>query len=120
MHGVRRDLLLRQARAVDLPLVEVEIPAGCSNDVYEERMGQPVTLIASPRRAESALDDQILAMIDDYGPLGPWDPPGASTAHPPHRPVGNFSYEPAAVWRFRRRGYEFRSGLRSTGAAATI
>jgi diphthamide synthase (EF-2-diphthine--ammonia ligase) len=26
MHGVRRDLLLRQARAIDLPLVEVEIP----------------------------------------------------------------------------------------------
>jgi hypothetical protein len=38
MHGVRRDLPLRQARAVGLPLVEVEIPAGCSNDVYEERM----------------------------------------------------------------------------------
>jgi uncharacterized protein (TIGR00290 family) len=40
MHGVRRELLSRQAQATGLTLVEVEIPAGCSNDVYEQRMGQ--------------------------------------------------------------------------------
>jgi uncharacterized protein (TIGR00290 family) len=40
MHGVRRELLSRQARAVGLPLVEVEIPGDCPNDVYEQRMGQ--------------------------------------------------------------------------------
>jgi uncharacterized protein (TIGR00290 family) len=38
MHGVRRELLARQAEAVGVPLVEVEIPAGCTNDLYEQRM----------------------------------------------------------------------------------
>jgi uncharacterized protein (TIGR00290 family) len=38
MHGVRRTLLRKQAAATGVPLVEVEIPAGCTNDVYESRM----------------------------------------------------------------------------------
>jgi uncharacterized protein (TIGR00290 family) len=38
IHGVRRELLRAQAAAVDCPLIEVEIPAGCSNRVYEQRM----------------------------------------------------------------------------------
>jgi uncharacterized protein (TIGR00290 family) len=37
MHGVRRSLLARQADAFRLPLVEVAIPPGCANTVYEER-----------------------------------------------------------------------------------
>jgi uncharacterized protein (TIGR00290 family) len=40
MHGVRRELLARQADALATPLVEVAIPPKCSNDVYEQRMGQ--------------------------------------------------------------------------------
>ena len=35
MHGVRRSLLARQAEAIGIPLVEVEIPAGCTNEEYE-------------------------------------------------------------------------------------
>jgi uncharacterized protein (TIGR00290 family) len=38
MHGVRRELIRSQAAAASLPLVEVDIPAACSNAVYEERM----------------------------------------------------------------------------------
>jgi uncharacterized protein (TIGR00290 family) len=38
MHGVRRELLVRQAQALGLPLVEVMIPPGCTNAVYEARM----------------------------------------------------------------------------------
>ena len=38
MHGVRRELLVCQARAAGLPLVQVEIPAGCSNEAYERRL----------------------------------------------------------------------------------
>jgi hypothetical protein len=37
MHGVRRELIEAQASAAGLRLVEVSIPAGCSNDVYEAR-----------------------------------------------------------------------------------
>ena len=38
MHGVRRELLHAQARAVGIPLVEIRIAPACSNEVYEERM----------------------------------------------------------------------------------
>jgi uncharacterized protein (TIGR00290 family) len=66
MHGVRRELLVRQAEAVGLPLVEVEIPAACSNDVYEQRMGQ--ALAESPlREAQTiAFGDLFLADIRAY------------------------------------------------------
>jgi uncharacterized protein (TIGR00290 family) len=40
MHGVRRELLARQAEAVGIPLVEVVIPPACVNDVYEARMAE--------------------------------------------------------------------------------
>lgn len=43
MHGVRRSLLALQAAATGVPLVEVEIPVACTNDVYEERMAQALT-----------------------------------------------------------------------------
>jgi uncharacterized protein (TIGR00290 family) len=38
MHGVRRQLVRSQAAVVGVPLVEVEIPPQCNNDVYEARM----------------------------------------------------------------------------------
>ncbi len=40
MHGVRRSLLARQAEAIGIPLVEVTIPPGCSNELYEQRIEQ--------------------------------------------------------------------------------
>jgi uncharacterized protein (TIGR00290 family) len=38
MHGVRRELLERQAQSISLPLHEVRIPAQCVNQIYEARM----------------------------------------------------------------------------------
>jgi uncharacterized protein (TIGR00290 family) len=38
MHGVRRELLKRQAESIGLPLHEVWIPAQCINSLYEQRM----------------------------------------------------------------------------------
>lgn len=38
MHGVRRSLLERQAEALGLPLLTVELPDPCTNEVYEARM----------------------------------------------------------------------------------
>ena len=40
MHGVRRELLARQADATGIPLVEVRIPPACVNEVYETRMAE--------------------------------------------------------------------------------
>jgi len=38
MHGVRRELLHRQAESIGLPLQEVRIPPQCVNPIYEARM----------------------------------------------------------------------------------
>src|ERR1700676_2011461 len=38
MHGVRRELLQRQAESIGLPLREVFIPPECINSIYETRM----------------------------------------------------------------------------------
>jgi uncharacterized protein (TIGR00290 family) len=38
MHGVRRELLVRQANSIGLPLHEVRIPPQCVNSIYEARM----------------------------------------------------------------------------------
>jgi uncharacterized protein (TIGR00290 family) len=40
MHGVRRELLARQAEVLGIPLVEVVIPPACVNEVYEARMAE--------------------------------------------------------------------------------
>jgi uncharacterized protein (TIGR00290 family) len=40
MHGVRRELLARQAEALRIPLVEVLIPPDCVNEIYEARMAE--------------------------------------------------------------------------------
>jgi uncharacterized protein (TIGR00290 family) len=42
MHGVRNELLRRQADSIGLPVVEVRIPPGCINSVYEARMAEAV------------------------------------------------------------------------------
>ena len=39
MHAVRRALLERQAAALGLPLVVVELPSPCTNEEYEARFG---------------------------------------------------------------------------------
>jgi uncharacterized protein (TIGR00290 family) len=39
MHAVRRELVQAQAESLDLPLWAVDLPWPCSNQVYEERMG---------------------------------------------------------------------------------
>ncbi|HTX08291.1 MAG TPA: ATP-binding protein [Solirubrobacteraceae bacterium] len=66
MHGVRRELLVAQALAAGVPLVEIEIPAGCSNEEYERRMGH--ALAHSPLRETQAIafGDLFLSDIRAY------------------------------------------------------
>ena len=42
MHGVRNELLRRQAASIGLPVEEVRIPPQCVNPVYEARMAEAV------------------------------------------------------------------------------
>jgi uncharacterized protein (TIGR00290 family) len=66
MHGVRREMLCHQAQATGLPLVEVEIPAACSNDVYEQRMGKALAEAPLADAQTIAFGDLFLADIRAY------------------------------------------------------
>src|ERR1700682_2692517 len=44
MHGVRRELLVRQAESIGLPLHEVRIPPQCVHSIYEARMEEALRL----------------------------------------------------------------------------
>jgi uncharacterized protein (TIGR00290 family) len=66
MHGVRRELLSHQARSAGLPLVEVEIPAACPNDVYEQRMGRALAEAPLAEAQTIAFGDLFLADIREY------------------------------------------------------
>jgi uncharacterized protein (TIGR00290 family) len=66
MHGVRRELVRAQADAARLPLVEVGIPAACSNEAYEARM---TAALAAPPLDEvggMAFADLFLEDIRSY------------------------------------------------------
>ena len=66
MHGVRRELLARQADAAGIPLIEVRIPPACVNEVYEARMAQA---FASPPLSdveEVAFGDLFLEDVRAY------------------------------------------------------
>jgi uncharacterized protein (TIGR00290 family) len=66
MHGVRRSLLRRQAAATGLPLVEIEIPAACPNDLYESRMADAFASAELAAVEEVAFGDLFLADIRAY------------------------------------------------------
>jgi uncharacterized protein (TIGR00290 family) len=53
MHGVRRELLARQAEALGIPLVEVVIPPSCVNEIYDARMAE--AFAAAPLSAVEAV-----------------------------------------------------------------
>ncbi len=66
MHGTRRELLVQQAAAAKIPLVEVEIPVACTNEQYEERISR--ALSSEPlREVETvAFGDLFLEDIRSY------------------------------------------------------
>lgn len=66
MHGVRRDLVQRQADAAGLPLVEVRIPKECPNEVYEARMGEAVRSLAADGVHRFAFGDLFLEDVREY------------------------------------------------------
>jgi uncharacterized protein (TIGR00290 family) len=62
MHGVRRELLRRQAESAGVSLVEVAIPPECTNARYEERMAQ--AFAAPPLRDVEAVASGDLFLED--------------------------------------------------------
>jgi uncharacterized protein (TIGR00290 family) len=66
MHGVRRELLRRQAESLRLPLHEVRIPPQCANPVYEARMGEALRLFHSQGARRVAFGDIFLEDLRAY------------------------------------------------------
>jgi uncharacterized protein (TIGR00290 family) len=66
MHGVRRELLRAQARAVEVDLVEIEIPAACVNEVYDARMAVALERPPLAGAQTIAFADLFLADIRAY------------------------------------------------------
>jgi uncharacterized protein (TIGR00290 family) len=66
IHGVRRELLERQAAAVGLPLRTVLIPKECTNEIYEERLASVLREIKAEGVHHVAFGDLFLEDIRAY------------------------------------------------------
>ena len=66
MHGVRRELLHRQAQAMALPVDEVWISQGASNAEYEARMGEQLSKYRARHIARVAFGDIFLEDLRLY------------------------------------------------------
>jgi uncharacterized protein (TIGR00290 family) len=92
MHAVRRDLLEVQAEAVGVPLMVVDLPWPCPNEVYEAQMEMAVDRLIADGFEQIAFGDLFLRDIREYRekkmegtPLKPifplWDIPTAQLAN---------------------------------------
>lgn len=66
MHAVRRELVEAQAVAAGLPLWPVQLPALCSNAIYEQRMGEALARARESGIAGVAFGDLFLEDIRAY------------------------------------------------------
>jgi diphthamide synthase (EF-2-diphthine--ammonia ligase) len=66
MHGVRRELLHRQAASLRLPLHEVSIPPQCVNPLYEDRMETALRLFYDRGARTVAFGDIFLEDLRAY------------------------------------------------------
>ncbi len=66
MHGVRRELLQRQAASLRLPLHEVFIPPQCVNPIYEARMEQALRIHYDQGVRKVAFGDIFLEDLRAY------------------------------------------------------
>src|SRR5258708_35604797 len=66
MHGVRRELLKRQAESIGLPLHEVRIPRQCVNLIYEARMEEALRLFYAQGVRTVAFGDIFLEDLRVY------------------------------------------------------
>jgi uncharacterized protein (TIGR00290 family) len=66
MHGVRRELLKRQAQSIGLPLHEVRIPPQCVNPIYESRMEEALRIHFEKGVRKVAFGDIFLEDLRAY------------------------------------------------------
>ncbi len=66
MHGVRRVLLEAQAQAAGLPLIAIEIPDPCPNEVYERKMAEALAVVRDDGVGHVIFGDLFLEEIRAY------------------------------------------------------
>ena len=66
MHGVRRELLQRQAVSIGLPVEEVRIPPNCPDTVYEARMAETLQRFRDRGVSHVAFGDIFLEDLRAY------------------------------------------------------
>jgi uncharacterized protein (TIGR00290 family) len=66
IHGVRDELLDRQAAALGLPIHRVEIPYPCPNEVYEEAMRRSVGGLRAAGVSQMVFGDLFLTDVREY------------------------------------------------------
>jgi uncharacterized protein (TIGR00290 family) len=66
MHAVRRSLLEAQADRLGLPLVTVDIPSPCSNEIYEARMAEAMAAARADGVANIIFGDLFLRDVRAY------------------------------------------------------
>jgi uncharacterized protein (TIGR00290 family) len=66
MHGVRVELLRRQATALGLPAREVRLPQDCSNEIYDAAMGAALADLQHDGITDVAFGDLHLADVRAY------------------------------------------------------
>ena len=66
MHGTREALLDEQARKLGQPILKVQIPWPCTNEIYEEQMGKAVEQIKAQGVTHIIFGDLYLEDIRDY------------------------------------------------------
>jgi uncharacterized protein (TIGR00290 family) len=66
MHGVRRNLLEQQAKALGLPLITMELPEEPAMLVYEEKMNAHVALLKQKGFTDALFGDIFLEDLKQY------------------------------------------------------
>lgn len=65
-HGVREELLERQAKAINLPLRKIYLPSGCTNNVYEQIMEEVMLKYKAAGVRTVAFGDIFLVDLRQY------------------------------------------------------
>ena len=66
MHGVRRELLERQAESLGIPLRVLMIPKECTNEIYETRMREILVQLKAQGITKIAFGDLFLEDVKQY------------------------------------------------------
>lgn len=66
MHGLRKELLLAQTNAIDIPASLIELPEMPSMEIYEQKMLKAVNRLKDDGFTHSAFGDIFLEDLKDY------------------------------------------------------